>query len=282
MRGQQTRKNMCLLKRLFFPLAQLNVIFSSLIVPQSSSQCGMPINFKRQISDWMISIENRQKRLVGSGKVLGTPSEKNVLRLSRISTLLPFKVFRVPLLLRAIMPHFDEPGWQLLITEQLSGLSILISATWRASFISLICCLCLHSHHGASWDPTSGEHVGPCCLPVWDPLAAGPPFWPQQLICPINQTPQETSCPCSWVNFPRDPQSTELPDFSQQARHLWNPGPASQHAVWSLGTCGWISPMQTTLPVAVQEASPPTPFFHRASCLGPCIQLGFCSTASVL
>lgn len=82
MRGQQTRKNMCLLKRLFFP-AQLKVIFSSLIVPQSSSQCGIPINFKRQISDRIISIENREKRLVGLGTII---RKKNVQRLSKIST----------------------------------------------------------------------------------------------------------------------------------------------------------------------------------------------------
>lgn len=39
------------IERTFFFPAQLTVIFSCSIVPQSSSQCGIPINFKRQISD---------------------------------------------------------------------------------------------------------------------------------------------------------------------------------------------------------------------------------------
>lgn len=67
------KENMCLLKGLFF-LVQ----FSFSTVAQSSSLCGIPINFNRQIADRIISIKNTEKRLVGLGKLPGMLSETNV------------------------------------------------------------------------------------------------------------------------------------------------------------------------------------------------------------
>lgn len=72
-REQQTRK-MCAYWKDFFS-TQLKVISFS-TVPQSSSLCGIPINFKRQIFDWIISTENREKRLVGLGKLPRILSEE--------------------------------------------------------------------------------------------------------------------------------------------------------------------------------------------------------------
>lgn len=148
MRGQQTRKNMCLLKRLFFP-AQLKVIFSSLIVPQSSSQCGIPINFKRQISDRIISIENREKRLVGLGTII---RKKNVQRLSKISTWLLSIFFFFFWNSFASGCHY-APFWSFQGRSYLSrlcGFLILTPQIWIPSLISLIGWLCLGSHGGAN------------------------------------------------------------------------------------------------------------------------------------
>lgn len=115
-------------------------------------QCGIPINYKRQISDWIISTENREERLVGLGKLLGILSEKYVLRLFRISTLFPF-IFVGD----SFVPwcHF-VPFWSFQGGSHLHascGFLIVTSLIWIASLISHIFWLCLDSYCGANFDP---------------------------------------------------------------------------------------------------------------------------------
>lgn len=74
-------------------LAQLKVTFSSLIVHQSSSQCGIPINFKRQISDWIISIENREKNSGGDGQASWEYYRKKIYRDYLKLHMAPFNFF---------------------------------------------------------------------------------------------------------------------------------------------------------------------------------------------
>lgn len=114
-------------------------------------------------------------------------------------------------------------GWKPL--EYLMWTFDATSLIWRASLISLICWHCLASHCDVNLDPKLGKFMKPCGLPVWVSFTAGPPFWLQQPICPINWTHQETSCPGSFLNSP----------YNCQRMELW----FSQHALLLLDSWSW-------------------------------------------
>lgn len=109
-------------------------------------QYGIPINFKRQISAWIISIENREERLVGLGKLLGISSEKYVLRLFRISTLFPFIFWggRIPLFLDAILSHFGHFRVEATYVPRVDFWLLLVSSSYFPEVL-------FHSFSGSVW-----------------------------------------------------------------------------------------------------------------------------------